>query len=180
MKINRNEFRQSFQPSRIVLAIIEDRKNNRYNILPIAFNMYCSYNPLMFSIAIQNINYSYNLIKETDELVLSIPGEKIVEEVMFCGTNHGSEIDKFKKTNLTKNISNIIKTPGIKESIINIECSRKAYMITGDHLVVSCEVLHIEKNKDNNQKNILSISNNFTDNYKLLCSCGFHNLAIVK
>lgn len=177
--INRNQFREIFQPSRVVLGIVHDESNKRPNIITLAFNMYVSYSPLMYAIAVQNINYSYQLFKCCNEYVISVPGEKLYQETLFCGTKSGRNVDKFSETNLTALPSAKISTVGIKECMANMECIKKNFIETGDHAIVIGEVVNISRNSTNAERNILSISSD-TRGYDLYIHEGIHRLGAVR
>ncbi len=177
--ISRNQFREIFQPSRIVLGVVNDETNKRDNIIALAFNMYTSYSPLMYAIAVQDINYSYQLFKGCKEYVISVPGEKLYKETLFCGTKSGRDVDKFSETKLTALPSQKIKTAGIKECIANMECIKKNFIETGDHAIVIGEVVNITRNTNNNERNIISISSD-TRGYDMYVHKGMHRLGTVK
>jgi flavin reductase (DIM6/NTAB) family NADH-FMN oxidoreductase RutF len=179
VNVNKEKLREIFQPARVVLGVVEDKSNNRTNIITLAFNMCAGYTPIVYALAIHNINYSYQLFKECDNFVMSIPGEKIFNEVMFCGTESGRKIDKFLATKLTPLPSERIKTTGIRECIANVECIKKGFVECGDHAIVIGEVVNARRDMNNNQRNIISIASNMKG-YELLLQKGALRLAVVK
>ena len=60
-----------------------------------------------------------------------------------AGVKSGKDIDKFKSMNLTKEKSNFVKCPSIKESPVSIECKVKEIKELGSHHMFMAEVLSI-------------------------------------
>ncbi len=176
--IDRNEIRKVFQPSRIVLAIVFDSQNNRYNILPLCFHMWCSYKPLLCAIAIHEKNYSSILFQEAVEFVLAIPGEGMVDEVMFCGTHSGKYINKATECKIEWSEAYKIKTPGINTAIVNIEIQIKEKSIAGDHQIILGEIRAILQNKKNKERVLLAVGPESKD-YEILAQHGIHTIGII-
>lgn len=171
--IDRNEIRGIFQPSKIVLAIVFDPQNNRYNILPLCFHMWCSYSPLLYAIAIHKKNYSSALFKEAEEFVMAIPGEGMVDEVMFCGTHSGKHLNKSQECKIEWSEPNKIKTPGISTAIVNIEIQVKEKSVAGDHQIIIGEIKAMLQNKKNKERVLLAIGPE-SKGYEVLAQHGIH------
>ena len=60
-----------------------------------------------------------------------------------AGVKSGKDVDKFKEMKLTKEESNFIKCPAIKESPVSIECKVKEIKELGSHHMFMAEVLSI-------------------------------------
>lgn len=143
------------RPSRIVLAVSVDEKNNP-NIIVLGWKMYTSFKPPMVAISVGKTRYSHNLILKSSEFVLAIPGENLAEEVLYCGTYSGRSVDKFKETNLTPIPASKVNPPLIKECIANMECKVVGNLDTGDHTIFAGEIL-VSWISDEKKKNLLSI-----------------------
>lgn len=176
-EIDRECMREIFQPSRIVLAIVYDRENGRYNFLPVAFNMYAGYNPLTFCFAIHNINHSFKLFKEEEKYCISVPGEKLAKQILESGIVTGKDWDKFALFNLTPFFIDENNTCGINECIINAFCDKTAFIPVSDHALVVGEMKSIYRNYDNKERNLLSISN-WLEGYELLEQKGIHRIGV--
>jgi len=176
--IDRNELREIFQPSRVVLAVVKDDLNCKWNFLPIAFNMYCGYNPLSFCFAIHDINYSYELLETETTFAIAIPGEELSSVVLKSGMESGKIINKFTDFNLNPILSEDRNTCyGIKECIINIFCRKEHFIKVSDHAIVVGRVEKILRNYANTSRNILSISSDIMG-YEILEHSGIHRLAV--
>lgn len=178
--VERKDFREIFQPSRVILAVVKDQENNRWNFFPVAFNMYCGYSPLTFCFAVHDINYSYKLLEVCTDFAISVPGENIVDATMESGLVSGESIDKFDKYKLTP-LLNDEQTVcfGISECIANVYCKKIGFYKVSDHAIVVGQVERILRDYSNDQKNILSVSQK-SDGYTILNHKGIHRLAVKK
>ncbi|MCE5329833.1 flavin reductase family protein [bacterium] len=133
-------------PNPVVLVSCSDGKND--NIITLAWvGTVCS-NPPLISISIRLSRYSHALISSSKEFVINIPDEKMAEACDFCGTHSGRNVDKFEKSNLTKEKPFIIKTPLIKECQISIECRVKDIIHLGTHDMFIGEVVSVDAEKE--------------------------------
>jgi len=133
-------------------------KNNKANVMTIGWWLLGrSYHDHPVSvIAIRPATYTFKLLEEVPEYVISVPTPELREAVDICGTASGRDIDKFEVTGLTPIKSEHVKPPSIKECPINIECriyhkERPPHMIltpehrmkplTAQHTIYFSEVL---------------------------------------
>lgn len=176
--IDRNAFREIFQPSRIVLAIVKDKEHNRWNFLPIAFNMYCGYKPLTFCFAIHDVNYSYSLLENEPFFAIAVPGESLSHIILESGMESGSHINKFEKYKLTPIISDDGKfCYGIHECIANMFCIKKEFLKVSDHAIVVGSVEKILRNYSNHERNLLSVSQDVRG-FEVLQQQAIHRIAV--
>ena len=117
------------------------------NIITVAWTGIINTNPAMVYISIRPNRYSYNLIKESGEFVINLTNKNLSKATDWCGCRSGNKYDKFKEMNLTKEKSNFISAPMIKESPVSIECRVKEIKELGSHHMFIAEVLSI--NADN-------------------------------
>ena len=78
-------------------------------------------NPIVV-VAVRPARYTFKLLDEIEEFVISVPSPELEEAVAFCGKESGRDLDKFKETGLTPLHSVHVKPPSIRECIVNIEC----------------------------------------------------------
>ncbi len=164
------------RPERVVLAVSFDAENNRSNIIALGWKMSTSFQPPMHAISVGKTRYSHQLLKETGEFVLAFPGEELAEQVLFCGTSSGSNVDKFKKAGLTQVKAKSVKPSLIGECVVNLECKVAGSLDTGDHTIFVGEVL----NSWLSEKKKLLISTGDEEGYKVLLEGKGHRLGVVK
>lgn len=134
-------------PVSVVMVSCVDR-NNKANIITLAWvGVVCS-DPPTIGIAIRPGRYSHGLIKETQEFVVNIPNLDLIKETDWCGTVSGRDVDKFKKTGLTKIPAAKVKPPLIKECPVNIECKLKQILNLGVHDLFLGEVVAVHYDEE--------------------------------
>jgi flavin reductase (DIM6/NTAB) family NADH-FMN oxidoreductase RutF len=176
--LSRQQFRRYFQPSRIVLGILNSAAQRRVNVITLCFDMHCSYMPPMMAFAVQRGTLSYDLLTEVDECVLSVPGERMAEEALFCGLQSGRDVDKVKECGFELQQGDKVKVPGISAAIANIEIRLVTKIPTGDHVTAFGEVLRFGVNEENHERCLLSVGPD-TGGYRVLAQHGIHRLAVV-
>jgi flavin reductase (DIM6/NTAB) family NADH-FMN oxidoreductase RutF len=178
-QLSRQAFRKYFQPSRILLGIVPAPTESGINVLTLCFTMYCSYKPPMLAVAIHNINASYELFGNTGQYVLAVPGESMVEEIMFCGTKSMRQVpDKATHLNLDLISSVKVGVPGLAKAIANVEMVKHSSLRTGDHLLVVGEAVSFRVRQDSPERPLLSVGPNALG-YRVLAHKGIHRIAVV-
>lgn len=137
------------------------------NIISVAWTGIISTYPPIVYVAVRKERFSHDIIVDNKEFVINIPEKKFVNEVDFCGTKSGKDVDKFKECKFTKGLSQKVKTPSIKECPINIECKLIESKEVGSHTMFIGEIVNIscEEVFLNNEKilfeemNLLSFAN---------------------
>ncbi|MHC4594436.1 MAG: flavin reductase family protein [Planctomycetota bacterium] len=74
--------------------------------------------PCLVLLVINHIRYSYELIKQNHELVINVPGEKLLEQAHFVGLVTGKDIDKFRQSGLTPIPAGLVEPPLIDQCAI--------------------------------------------------------------
>lgn len=176
----RQEFRDWFQPSRIVVGVLPDpRSRSGVNLITLCFNMYCSYKPPMMAFSIFRGAYSYGLAEAAGECVLAVPGEKLASVALQCGLKSGREVDKVGECGLHLVPSLAINTPGISEAIANIEMRIVERVRLGDHLLIAGEVERFAVDTANSERNLISVGSVY-DGYEVLAASGIHRIGVVR
>lgn len=72
---------------------------------------------------VRQSRYTKEQIDKTMEFSVSVPlGDALPEITRVCGTLSGRDIDKVKEAHLTLEEAEVIKTPGVKEYPLTLEC----------------------------------------------------------
>ena len=118
-------------PAALVTSVDE---GGRPNIITLGevFNISIR-NPVILGIAIRKATYSHSLISRTREYVVNLPGRAISEEVWFCGSVSGRDVNKFEASGLTPLSAREVRPPLIAECPVNIECRVLDIQAIGDH-----------------------------------------------
>jgi flavin reductase (DIM6/NTAB) family NADH-FMN oxidoreductase RutF len=98
--------------------------------------------PCIVLLVLNRIRYTYELIRQNNELVINVPGEALLEQTHLCGTVSGRKVDKWKKAGLTPVRANLVQPPLVAECSGHLECRvMQSFSVTTHDLVV-CEVVH--------------------------------------
>ena len=135
-----------------VVMVSSKRKNEKPNIITVAWAGTVCTNPPMVSISIKPSRYSYDIIKESKEFVINLVTKDICKVTDFCGVKSGRDIDKFKETGLTPFSSKYVECPSIDESPVNIECHVERIIDLGSHSMFVARVLGVTIENENLSK----------------------------
>jgi flavin reductase (DIM6/NTAB) family NADH-FMN oxidoreductase RutF len=122
------------------------RKDEKPNIITLAWvGVVCS-EPSMVGISIRKGRYSHGIIKDSKEFVINVPTQKLLKATDFCGTKSGKNVDKFSETKLTPIKAEKVKAPLIKECPVNLECVVRQILELGSHDLILGEIVatHID------------------------------------
>lgn len=99
--------------------------------------------PCLILLAVNNhkVRYSYELIKQNLELVINVPGEKLLEQTHLAGTVSGKNINKLKECGLTPVPAELVEPPLIKECSAHLECKVVNIFKMETHDLLICEVV---------------------------------------
>jgi flavin reductase (DIM6/NTAB) family NADH-FMN oxidoreductase RutF len=104
------------------VVMLTTARDGHPNIMTMSWHMMIEFEPPLVGCIISNRNYSFDLLKATNECVINIPAVEIAEKVVGCGNTSGAKIDKFKKFGLTPNPAVKVGAPLIDECYANLEC----------------------------------------------------------
>lgn len=127
-------------PRLAVLTTCVDEKGTP-NVLTQTWITPVSFSPNVLALATYQENYSYELIEKSGEFVVNIPTVELLEMVWFCGSNSGRDVDKFAKTGLTPEKSEVVAPPSIRECVASIECRVVKSCDVGNHRVFFGEIV---------------------------------------
>ncbi len=122
------------------IATVADKEGNS-NLITISYGGIVNAVPPMVYMSVRDTRYSYDMLKETGEFVINIPGENLTKETDLCGILSARKADKWDVTGFTKIPASIVKVPMIKECPVNIECVTKHVIALGSHDIFIAEVV---------------------------------------
>lgn len=128
-------------PLSVVVMATAINAEGQANIITLGMYMPISFSPPLVCIGIAPQRYSHDLISRSGEFVVNIPSIDLVEEMHFCGTKSGRNIDKFTATSLTSIPAKVVKVPLIKECIGHLECEVVQTHVCGDHTLFVGQVV---------------------------------------
>lgn len=137
------------RPEGVALIVCKD-KDGKVDVTPIGWFTLCNSNPRCFAICLYNKHYSHKIISETKEYVLCLPSFSQKEDILFCGSVHGLDINKLKNCKLKIFPSKNVRPPIIEDSIACFECKVVNTANAGDHTIFIGEIVasYISDRKD--------------------------------
>ncbi len=144
----KNMSKQSWKPGNMlyplpVVMVSCKRKDEKPNIITLAWAGTVCSEPAMVSISVRPERYSYDIIKESGEFVINLVTEKLTKACDWCGVRSGRDHDKYKELGLTEYRSEYMDTPAIAESPVNIYCRVVKSEPLGSHDMFIAEVTGI-------------------------------------
>jgi len=111
------------------------------DILTVSWQTPVSKDPPLLLIAVAKSHHSHRLIDRGGAFVINVPTEDLLDEVMFCGTRSGREVNKFEATRLTPEPGETVTVPRIRECVAYVECRLEGAYSAGDHSLFVGRVL---------------------------------------
>lgn len=119
------------------------REGEKPNIITVAWAGTINSDKPMVSISVRESRYSYDIIKETKEFVINLVNNRLCYAADYCGVRSGRDVDKFEEMKLTPLASKYVKTPGIAQSPVNLECRVTQIIPLGTHDMFLAEILGV-------------------------------------
>ncbi|MFZ4740008.1 MAG: flavin reductase family protein [Bacteroidales bacterium] len=114
-----------------------------FNIITIAWTGTICSNPPMCYISVQPKRHSYEIIKKNMDFVINLTTKQLAFATDWCGVKSGKDYNKFNEMKLTPAKAQLVKSPLIAESPVNIECVVKEIKSLGSHDMFIAEVVAI-------------------------------------
>ncbi len=145
--------KESFKPGNMLyplpaVMVSCQRKDEKPNIITVAWAGTVCTNPPMLSISVRPERYSYNIIKETGQFVVNLTTKKLAKATDYCGVRSGRDVDKFKEMRLSTLESEHIDAPGILECPVNIECKVRQILELGSHHMFLADVVGVQVDEE--------------------------------
>jgi flavin reductase (DIM6/NTAB) family NADH-FMN oxidoreductase RutF len=125
------------------VAFLTTRYRGRVNVMSVGWVCPVSMQPPMLSVAIAPACYTHDLLRQSGELVLSIPGRRLAEQIVACGTTSGAEVDKLVMYGLEALPGHRVDAPWVDGCLAHLECSVVTAIETGDHVLFVAEVVGV-------------------------------------
>jgi flavin reductase (DIM6/NTAB) family NADH-FMN oxidoreductase RutF len=147
VEVNINEAFEALKPESCIFVISID-ENGRPSGMINAWHMKCSREPASFAVSLLRTGYTHKLISQSKEFAVAVANKELEKEVLYFGTTHGNEVDKFKETGIETVKAKFIKSPLLKKATINFECVLEREVDVGDHIIFIGKILNSYVNPD--------------------------------
>ena len=130
-----------------VTVVCTMKPDGSTNLATVSWWTYLSFNPNMIAYAMAKTSYSGEMVRDTQKVILTIPGVEIADAVMGCGSTTGRDTVKVEKFDieLAEIEGSSIKIP--VHSRVAIQCSLKEFREVGDHYLYICNVEQVYGNE---------------------------------
>jgi flavin reductase (DIM6/NTAB) family NADH-FMN oxidoreductase RutF len=128
----------------VPVVLVSCGHGEQANIITIAWTGILCSNPPQIGIGVRPDRHSHGLIRRTGEFVVNVPGERLLDEVEYCGFVSGRDAGKFDASGLTPVPGSAIQTPIIAECPINLECKLAHMLPLGSHDLFIGEVVAVQ------------------------------------
>lgn len=126
-----------------VVMVSCKRKDEKPNIVTVAWAGTICTNPAMVSISLRKSRYSYDIIKDSRCFVINLVNDKLVRAADWCGVKSGRDYDKFESMKLTPVQGSSENMVLIDESPISIECEVEEIKELGSHDMIIAKVVSV-------------------------------------
>ncbi len=128
-------------------VLVTCRSEGKDNIIAVAWHTTLSHNPEMYAIVIGKTRFSYELIKKSEVFCINFMPAALKKQIVFCGSESGRSIDKFRESGLLKEECEKISCPRIKQALGFLECRIEKTVEAGDHVIFLGKVLNSKLKK---------------------------------
>ncbi len=118
------------------------------NLITIDWHMPASFDPAMYVISVGKTRFSLSLLKKSRAFAVNFMGYDYKKEILYCGSQSGMNVDKFKETGLTKVDCETIECSYVKEASAVLECEVVDEIGAGDHILFLAKILQYRNLKD--------------------------------
>lgn len=148
------QIEKSITPIVSPAVVISVGKWDEANLITLAWVARVVSNPPIMSISIRPSRHSFSLIEKLEEFVINVPSTNNIQQMDYCGTRTGREVNKWEELNLTKEKATLVEVPLIKEFPINIECKVINKLQHGTHKIYLGEVIavHVDERMIKNNR----------------------------
>lgn len=134
------------------VLLITTNDGTKDNVMTISWQMVMDFTPRI-AITTGSWNESFETILKTKECCICVPTFDMVNEVVAIGTIHGSDCDKFEKSDLSRQNAGKVKAPLIKECLAAIECKLEDYV--EEHGILIFKGIQLWENTDKEDHRVI-------------------------
>ena len=97
--------------------------NGVLNTMTVGWGMMgvCWRKPVLM-VAVRNSRHTFQLMEQADNFTVSMPSGNLRDEIFYCGTKSGKDVDKFAECGLRTAKSQTVSSPIIDTAGIHLEC----------------------------------------------------------
>jgi len=143
-------------PEQVVLVTTRGN-DGKANVMACGWTCIISGEPPMFILGIDEDSHTFELVRESKELVIAYPHEFMKEETLIAGSCHGDEVDKIAKASLNTQNAKKVKAPLLADAVANFECELVDIIKPGDCTLVIAKAVEAHINTDSTLKRLCTV-----------------------
>jgi flavin reductase (DIM6/NTAB) family NADH-FMN oxidoreductase RutF len=128
------------QPTTL-LSTVDDK--GEVNIMTASWVGIVSKTPPTIGVSLHHKRKSYENICRSKEFVVNMVPASLALEADYCGIRSGYNVDKLSVTGLTTGRADIVASPLLNESPLNLECRLTLEMPLGEYRLLLAEILEV-------------------------------------
>lgn len=105
----------------------------RPNLMGIGYVGFTCWQPPTVCLGVNTARYSGEVLRQTREFVVALPGPDHVLNMDYCGFISGVDCDKFQASGFTPIPGEVVKAPLVRECPVNLECVLQDVIPIGSH-----------------------------------------------
>lgn len=104
-------------------AFLTVKAGDRLNTMTIGWGtMGICWRKPIFMVAVRNSRHTFSIIEEAQDFTVSLPNVRMQDELFYCGTKSGRDVDKFTECDLKTAPGQMVKSPIIDIPGLHFEC----------------------------------------------------------
>jgi len=127
------------EPGPVVL--LSTQREGKTNVMTMSWHVMLEFEPPLVGCVVSNRNYTFEILRETQECVINIPTAELARKVVACGNVSGRTVDKVKKYGFTTQPGATVEAPLIAECYANLECRVADSRMVEDYCFFVLEVV---------------------------------------
>lgn len=124
-----------------VVLVVTAAADGSPNVMPAGWSTFTSGDPLMLAISIGLERHTHELLSASETFVVAFPSAGQKEDIVFCGSNSGAEVDKVAALGLRTEPADEVTPPLLTDAAACFECRTHGSLQTGDHTLFVGEVV---------------------------------------
>lgn len=140
----KQSWKGSAQLSPVPCVLVSSGTVEEPNVFTVGWTGIINSQPPRLYVSIRPERYSYELIKQSRELVVNLPTSSMIRAVDLCGVKSGRDMNKFEKCDFTPVKGFAVDAPMIEECPIALECKVFDIIPLGTHDMFLCDIVAVD------------------------------------
>lgn len=142
-------------PESVVFIVAPDDEGGP-NVMPAGWSMFTSNDPLMMAVSVGIERHTHDCLRGADDYVIAFPSAAQKEDIEYCGSHSGADVDKITESDLELAEPAEIGTPILEDAAACFECLPGGSFRTGDHRIFAGEIVaaHVSETYEEKVNNL--------------------------